>query len=405
MFVNYNMTKKKSVKNINKNKNVNKNNINITINPQRKGKYKKRSTTTQPRQQQPITIINQIPSAQQPQEQLQDLKKMAYNYNIPRHKILEDNEPRPPQLKQPVKISSTKSGDVNTPSKRVKADATYKASIPIVPIEENTETSYNRFTVDDYATPNRFESQTPLSNINFSGSGYNTEDGDDYLNLSTLKPSQQLNDNNLSSFYNVNFSENSTVEPVKNINEEILNTPKPETFKSQVPTTNYFDEEDEDETKNERLEKKQALMKLKYNADKRIVARNRQKIENEKSMSNAFDKLKSNRKNRKEAAKFQTPDRRKTILPAYKNNEESINETPNIYEKPKRIRRTKKEMEEARQKPQLDLRRQEAGIYNLQEIADEDHRVNQNMARRKNEIYNYAVSRRIVKSKKPVEKL
>jgi hypothetical protein len=398
------MTKMKSTNNINKNKNVNKNNINITINPQRKRKYKKRSTTTQPRQQQPITIINQIPYAQQ-QEQQQDLKKMAYNYNIPRHKILEDNDPRPPQLKQSFKISSTKSGDVNTPSKRVKADATYKASIPIVPIEENTETSYNRFTVDDYATPNRFESQTPLSNINFSGSGYNTEDGDDYLNLSTLKPSQQLNDNNLSSFYNVNFSENSTVEPVKNINEEILNTSKPETFKSQVPTTNYFDEEDEDETKNERLEKKQALMKLKYNADKKIVARNRQKIENEKSMSNSFDKLKSNRKNRKEAAKFQTPDRRKTILPAYKNNEESINETPNMYEKPKRIRRTKKEMEEARQKPQLDLRRQEAGIYNLQEIADEDHRITQNMARRKNEIYNYAVSRRIVKSKKPVEKL
>ena len=76
-----------------------------------------------------------------------------------------------------------------------------------------------------------------------------------------------------------------------------------------------------------------------------------------------------------------------------------------VIKPPKRNRRTKKEMEEARQKPQLDLRRQEAGIYNLQEIADEDNRITQNMARRKNEIYNYAVSRRIVKSKKPVEKL
>jgi len=76
-----------------------------------------------------------------------------------------------------------------------------------------------------------------------------------------------------------------------------------------------------------------------------------------------------------------------------------------VIKPPKRNRRTKKEMEEARQKPQLDLRRQEAGIYNLQEIADEDHRITQNMGRRKNEIYNYAVSRRIVKSKKPVENL
>ena len=85
------MAKKKTT-NKNVNKNVNKNNINITINPSKKRTYKKRSTGNplQPKGYTVFnpTIINQIPNTQNTKP-ADDLKKMAYEYNIPR------NPPKP----------------------------------------------------------------------------------------------------------------------------------------------------------------------------------------------------------------------------------------------------------------------------------------------------------------------
>ena len=182
----------------NKNKNVNKNNINITIHPQTKRKYKKRVSTTQQRQQQPITIINQIPYTQQQEQQQNlpkpmDLNKTAFNYNMPRHKPLDisKEEPRPPLSKAPLKLTVPKD-NVKIPSKPIKNDNPMlkKKSSPLNPVEELNE-SREKSTVktSKEGVDPTFESQVPLSE------GFN-EDESEYLNLTTLKPTNRINMNN-----------------------------------------------------------------------------------------------------------------------------------------------------------------------------------------------------------------
>ena len=251
MLVYYNMTKKKSVKNINKNKNVNKNNINITIHPPAKRKYKKRATTTNPRQgQQGITIINKIPNIQQQEQQNipkpLDLNKTAFNYNMPRHKPINttDEDPRPPQSKAPLKVKAPLD-DYKVPSKPLKNTNPMlnNKSSPLAPVEENTPRAINRFSIDGYDTPPMFESQVPLSGFNEDDSQFYPDDRG-FLHLTTLKPTKRqsiYNDNNFSSFYNADFTPKSTAKTQKEgVVGETFGFP---TFQTYTPTT-YENDDD-----------------------------------------------------------------------------------------------------------------------------------------------------------------
>ena len=320
------------------NKNVNKNNINITIHsPKKKRTYKKRTPTSQ-RQQQPITIINQIPNNQTPNNQQLpqqlDLNKTAFNYNMPRHKPLNTNdlEPRPPKSKIPAKISTPKD-DIKLPSKPLmRNDISYKISSPLEPLEE----SKPKIRFDGYITPPEFKSQVPTTSEDESRY---SPDASGFLHLTTLKPRPQQN---LSHYLSNRFFE----------------TPL---FENQTATT-YNDEEDDlpdlEPISNpaETLIKQKAFNSLKKNRINNIVDRNKERIENEYMGDEDKNYFKQILRPVEDSFQSQvptsgftrTPSRRDTILPTYRNTEAtSFTETPNIYqaEKPKRKRRTKAEME------------------------------------------------------------
>ena len=363
--------------------------INITINPSKKRSYKKRVSTTQQRQQQPITIINQIPYTQQQEQQNipkpMDFKKTAFNYNMPRHKPLDisKEEPRPPLSKAPLKLTVPKD-NVKIPSKPIKNDNPMlkKKSSPLNPVEELNESREKSTvkTTKEGVDPT-FESQVPLSE------GFN-EDESEYLNLTTLKPTNRINMNNdFTPFYG--YFDTS--------------------FQSQIPTTYGEDEEDNDDvpdaeiifdsqvpTTMEEIAKSKQWNNARANYIKNIVRANTNRINsgldtediaNEQIARTSFQKLKKNRKDninernniRREqiemasedknmailkppeqetfvsqvpsAQGFSTPERRRdTIIPTYQPpSAQTVLSTPDIMGRIlNRTRRKKQEMDEAR---------------------------------------------------------
>ena len=387
------MTKKKSVKKeTNKNKNVNKNNINITINhPTKKRTYKKRSSAGNPKQGQLITIINQIPNTQEQLNQPKplDLTKTAFNYNMPRHKPTEitNEEPRPEKLKRPLQIYAPKD-DVKIPSKTLKKDNPMlnKKSSPLVP-----------------PTLLSFESQVPLSGFNEMDTEYYPDDGG-FLNLTTLKPRREIySENNFKSFYNPNLDTTFQSQFPTTYDENSDDVPDLEpVFDTHVPTTpeERAKNKEFDRIRGEYIERNVNKNTERINngidaqdiADEQrarntynnIIKQFKQKDEDNgheyKNETLPLERVTSLKHTRlteteistqphnkniailrpppKETFESQTPfsegfhtpeKRRETILPTYKNDNTSFVDTPNVLDqKPKRTRRTKAQMEEAR---------------------------------------------------------
>lgn len=370
------MTKKKSVKKeTNKNKNVNKNNINITINHPKKRTYKKRSSTGNPKQGQAMTIfnptiINQIPT-QQPQ---QDLNKMAYEYNKPSSK---SSPPAPPPIPTPILIPVVKK-PLSAPSKNIKplfaTSPTKPISIPVErkPLQAPSKNIKPLFAspINDFNTP-AFKSQIPVSyGSDFSNSDSMADSGS-FIRLTNLKPARNKETfNNMSTFYNPNYETDSTFDsytPSTSGTEKYF-TDSPlvtdNEFFDQTPINNQSKKNAFDALNNSRIENKlnranenkfmsQEDNKSKvyeYSTNYEPLEEAEKQLEN-KNITILRPKLKETFESQIPLSEgFHTPEkRRETILPTYENNDTSIVETPNVLDqKPKRKRRTKAQMEEAR---------------------------------------------------------
>ena len=156
-----------------------------------------------------------------------DLNKTAFNYNMPRHKLMDTTkeDPRPEKSKAPLKINLPQNSTSKTPSKPLKRNditQTTKTISSLTPLEEQSTKAVNKSTIDDYIPPT-FQSQVPLSGSNEDDSQF-FPDESGFLHLTPLKPNQNripINDNNVSSFYNNRFFDFE--------------------FDSQIPTTNDDD--------------------------------------------------------------------------------------------------------------------------------------------------------------------
>jgi hypothetical protein len=331
------MTKKKTT-NKNVNKNVNKNNINITIHPPKKRTYKKKGTVIRQSQGQPITIINQIPNTSQPlQQPQQDLNKIAYEYNIPRHKqitIPKDNEPRPMKLKAPNALK-VKVDTVKAPEKQLKRDDVLpiKKIDSLFPVEENLRV---------------FENQTPLS-------GYSTPNNEKDSHITTLKNKSINDDYVYSPYYSYNSFQSHL--PTTNDYDDIPDV-EPVPFESQVPTTIEKADKINNQVKDdiERSKKQLDLIRKSPKLLKNDTSGHEYKNENPprsaiETILKPNEEKKSFQSQIPLSEGFITPNRRETILPNYNPpSNQDIAFTPNLMERkpvvPPQPIRTEKERRE-----------------------------------------------------------